>query len=74
MYDVIIVGAGPAGLYASYLYEKLGLNTIVIEEHKCIGAPRHCSGLVSWNIERFLNVPSDIIAVSYTHLTLPTKA
>ncbi len=44
-YDVAIVGAGPAGLF---LADKLrDLNIIVLEEHKEVGKPLHCAGLLS---------------------------
>jgi geranylgeranyl reductase family protein len=52
-YDVIIAGAGPAGLHAAQCCEGLGLSVLVLEEHKQIGRPGHCSGLISANLELF---------------------
>jgi thioredoxin reductase (NADPH) len=37
MYDVVIIGAGPAGLSASLWCNELGLSTIVLEQNKEIG-------------------------------------
>jgi flavin-dependent dehydrogenase len=54
MLDVIVVGAGPVGLYTARLLEKTGLKTAVIEEDKEIGRPLKCSGLVSRNVRKFV--------------------
>lgn len=53
-FDVIVVGGGPVGLYAAGLCERMGYRVCVIEEHRKIGEPLHCSGLISRNIERFV--------------------
>jgi len=53
MFDIIIIGAGPVGLYSAYLCEKLGYKVVVLEEDKIIGKPLRCSGLISKNIEKF---------------------
>jgi digeranylgeranylglycerophospholipid reductase len=52
--DVLVVGAGPVGLYLAGLLEKSGLSVRVLEEHDGIGRPGHCSGLVSRNLDRFV--------------------
>jgi digeranylgeranylglycerophospholipid reductase len=55
MHDVIVVGAGPAGLYSAGLLEK-SLDVLVLEEHKEIGRPVQCSGLVSANLKDFIRI------------------
>ncbi|RLF37969.1 MAG: hypothetical protein DRN00_02005 [Thermoplasmata archaeon] len=40
--DVLVVGAGPAGLSAARSTAKRGLKTIVIEEHEEVGIPVQC--------------------------------
>lgn len=45
--EVAIVGAGPAGLLAASQISRLGYNVTVYEEHKTIGEPNHCSGMIS---------------------------
>src|SRR5512137_2011765 len=47
VYDVIIVGAGPAGSAAACECARLGLLTLCIEEHGTIGYPVQCAGLLS---------------------------
>ena len=49
MYDVIVVGAGPAGSAAARYCAALGLRTLMIEEHSSIGYPVQCAGLLSTN-------------------------
>ncbi|MFA4848874.1 MAG: NAD(P)/FAD-dependent oxidoreductase [Methanoregula sp.] len=46
-YDVIIVGAGPAGSAAAQTCAEHGLSTLCIEEHGTIGYPVQCAGLLS---------------------------
>ena len=54
MFDIVIVGAGPVGLYTAKLCEDMGYKVTVLEEDNEIGKPVSCSGLISRNIERFL--------------------
>ena len=46
-YDVIVVGAGPAGSAAARECAQLGLSTLCLEEHGTIGYPVQCAGLLS---------------------------
>ena len=46
-YDVIVVGAGPAGSAAAKECAQRGLSTLCIEEHGTIGHPVQCAGLLS---------------------------
>lgn len=46
-YDVVVVGAGPAGSAAAAECAGLGLKTLCIEEHGTIGYPVQCAGLLS---------------------------
>lgn len=55
MYDVIVVGAGPAGLYSARLLEK-EFRVLVIEDDKEIGKPVQCSGLISRNLDSFIEI------------------
>ena len=61
MHDVIVVGAGPAGLYAALCLAREGLDVLVVEEHHAIGLPTHCTGVVSVEIEEFYKVPDSAI-------------
>ncbi|HNQ26066.1 MAG TPA: NAD(P)/FAD-dependent oxidoreductase [Methanoregulaceae archaeon] len=46
-YDVVVVGAGPAGSTSARRCAELGLSTCLIEEHAAIGYPVQCAGLLS---------------------------
>ena len=43
---IVIVGAGPVGCYTAQLLKNYGLKTRIIEEHKEVGKPIRCAGLV----------------------------
>ncbi|HDS62925.1 MAG TPA: NAD(P)/FAD-dependent oxidoreductase [Methanofollis liminatans] len=49
MYDVAVVGAGPAGSAAAEACARAGLSTLCIEEHAAPGLPVQCAGLLSAN-------------------------
>ncbi len=46
-YDIVVIGAGPAGAMASKYASLNGASTLLIEEHASIGSPVQCTGLVS---------------------------
>jgi geranylgeranyl reductase family protein len=46
-YDVVVVGAGPAGAIAAKYAVLNGASTLLIEEHASIGSPVQCTGLIS---------------------------
>lgn len=54
---VRIIGAGPAGLWAA---KHLGPKCVVYEEHKKIGHPVHCTGLISRRIDSLLKLPKEV--------------
>ena len=44
--EIVIIGAGPAGCYTAQLLKKYGFKTRIIEEHREVGKPVRCAGLV----------------------------
>ncbi|MDD1747176.1 MAG: NAD(P)/FAD-dependent oxidoreductase [Methanomassiliicoccales archaeon] len=56
MYDVIVVGAGPAGAYSAYLCAKQGLDTLLLEKER---TPRRkcCAGGVLERALKLLDFP-----------------
>jgi len=62
-HDAIVIGAGPAGLLAASEIAKKGYSVQVFEEHKQVGEPDHCAGLLSTSgLKRLgITLPKDII-------------
>src|SRR5262245_47179149 len=61
MEDVIIVGAGPGGLYAGLLLAQKGFHVSILEEHEIPGEPVHCTGVVSADAFEEYNLPRNAI-------------
>ncbi len=47
MYDAIIVGGGPSGAAVAGALAERGFSVLIVEEHREVGRPVQCSGLVS---------------------------
>lgn len=60
-YDVIVVGAGPAGGMTALTAASLGLRTALIEEHLEVGSPAHCSGKLQLHAFREFGLPDHLI-------------
>jgi len=60
-FDVCIIGGSIAGNYVCYLLSKTNLKIIVIEEHKEIGLPLQCAGIVSQKLSKLIDLPQELI-------------
>ena len=47
MHDVVIIGGGPAGLFAGARLAAAGFRTALLEEHASVGEPVHCTGVLA---------------------------
>ena len=47
MLDVVIIGGGPAGLFAGARLAAAGFRTALLEEHASVGEPVHCTGVLA---------------------------
>ncbi len=63
IYDIVVVGAGPAGSIAALTAAQKGCKTILIEEHPEIGTPLNCGEGISreW-LSEFVTIKSSWIA------------
>ena len=55
--EIVIVGAGPAGCYTAQLLKKYGFKTRIIEEHREVGKPVRCAGLVGRQVFENILLP-----------------
>src|SRR4051794_1631943 len=58
--DVLIVGGGPAGLYAAERIARAGHDVLVCEEHDAVGSPVHCTGILSAESFDEFDLPRDV--------------
>lgn len=66
MRDVVVIGAGPAGLMAAQGLAESGHDVVVLEEHEGVGVPVHCTGLVGIEAFEELGLPRSTILTT-TH-------
>ena len=74
MRDVIVVGAGPAGLYSALLLAEEGFDVAVLEEHAEPGTPTHCTGIISDEVSDLFKVPDSLILNRPTLCTILSPA
>jgi len=60
-YDVIIIGAGPAGSYAAYKLASLGHKVAVLEQKEAPGVDICCTGIISPECFDSFGIASDVI-------------
>jgi len=64
-YDVVVVGAGPAGSITAKTAAEKGLDVLLIERNPEIGVPVKCAEGVSKEVERFVDVDSRWICAAF---------
>ena len=60
-YDVCIVGASIAGNFLTFLLSKSNLRIIIIEDHREVGIPLQCAGIVSQKLSQLIELPEEIV-------------
>ena len=54
-YDILVIGAGPVGSVAAGHLAAQGHSVLLIEEHRAVGKPMQCGGLVSPRIRELVD-------------------
>ena len=70
---ITIIGAGPAGSYLAYLLAKKGKEVTLIEEHKKVGSPVQCTGIVTGSIKKFIKLPDKVVANKCNKVVVVSK-
>jgi len=63
LFDLVVVGSGPAGSRLAARVAEAGLRTLLVEEHEQVGIPVHCTGIVGEEMLRRYAVPDPVRAV-----------
>ena len=71
LYDVVIVGAGPAGLSCADKLAKAGKKVIVLEKNKVVG-PKICAGGIPTCDVDELEIPDKLLDYKLSEITLHT--
>jgi geranylgeranyl reductase family protein len=74
VYDALIVGGGPGGLFAARQLARAGASVVVCEEHERIGAPVHCTGVLGSETFDEFDLPRDAVLNALTTVRFVSPA
>lgn len=69
LYDVVVIGAGPAGTFCAQKTAEAGLSTLLLEEHESAGLFVNCTGIIGAEAFRRLDLPTEPILSSLQPVT-----
>jgi len=71
--DVLVVGAGPAGISAAKAAAEIGVSVLLVDAKSEIGIPVHCAEFVPRLMARELDIPSEAVAQSVDYMIVFVK-
>lgn len=71
LYDVIIIGAGPAGLNCANTLAKSNKRVLLVDQKEIIG-PKVCAGGLTGHDLEYLKLPDNLLDHKYNEMTLHT--
>ncbi len=72
MYDFIVVGAGPAGSQCAFKLGSMGYRVLQLEEHRSVGKPVECTGVISRRVLSMAKTDSIVNRVHGAHIYFPS--
>jgi len=69
-YDVLVIGAGPAGSTTAERLATAGFDVAVLEEHAVIGEPVDCTGVVGIEAFEVFDLPREIVVGAVDAITI----
>lgn len=60
-FDVVVIGAGPIGGHVAGLIAEAGHSVALVEEHREVGEPVQCGGIVTPRVMDLVDCPSTIL-------------
>jgi len=69
LYDIIIIGAGPAGLNCAKALSECGKKILLLEKKEVIG-PKVCAGGLTMPDLEYLKIPDDILGRKFDGVTV----
>jgi geranylgeranyl reductase family protein len=67
---ISVIGAGPSGLYSSFLLAKQNLDVKIFDQKPKIGVPVQCTGIITSKIEDILRLKEDTVKNKITKIEL----
>ena len=61
MYDVAVIGGGPAGSQVAYKLAGAGYGVVVVEQKEKLGEPVCCTGIISQECASSFNIDESVI-------------
>lgn len=69
-YDVVVIGAGPAGSRTARLLADRGYRVVILERDAAVGLPVHCTGVVSAECMQRYDIPESLVIDSIKSFVL----